>query len=757
MTNDKLEQNLCTIVDVFDKEDSESRERQLLQWRKLKLAWEGFQRVYYSEVARDWRIYSNETDSSNDQTPYNHTVNIFKAYLESIIAALSISVPAVKCYPDDADDSLDLSTAKTGDKIAELIYRHNNVELIWLHALYIFVTEGLVACYTYTKSDESYGTYKVPKKEEFTEYKKICPSCREELPIDLYGPKVQNEFQPVSNVSPISCPGCKVSLPPDLLDEPLVIERIVGHTTYPKSRVCMEVYGGLYVKVPNYAMKQADIPYLMFTYETHYTNALEQYPHLRDDLQPGKTGNNDDWAVWARNNPQYRNDIPSDNVTVRNVWLRPSAYNVLPDTERIAEIRKKFPDGCKVVMVNDCFAEAVDEKLDDHWTLTHNPLSDYLHHEPLGHSLTGIQEITDDLIALIVQTIEHGVGQTFADPTVLNFNAYKNSEVLPGSIFPAKAKVGHTLSEGFFELRTATLSQEVLPFFNKIQELAQLVSGALPSLFGGQLEGSKTASEYSMSRSQALQRLQNHWKMFTIWWTQIFGKAIPMYIKEVQEDERFVEKDTSGNFVNIYIRKAELEGKIGRIELEASENLPLTWSQKKDVIMELMQINNPEILQTLSSPENLPLFAEAIGLNNFVMPGLSDRQKQYEEIKLLVNSAPVMAPPDFTAANEAIMMGDPSLAQPQELPSVEIEPMVDNHNIHAEICRTYLLSDAGRLLKMENPEGYKNVLLHMKMHMDELAKLMMPAAPPQGNPENVEKPEGSASPLTEKENVDTVN
>ena len=49
-----------------------------------------------------------------------------------------------------------------------------------------------------------------------------------------------------------------------------------------------------------------------------------------------------------------------------------------------------------------------------------------------------------------------------------------------------------------------------------------------------------------MSRNQASQRLQSTWKMMTYWWKNIFGKVIPMYIKEMETDEREVRKDESG-------------------------------------------------------------------------------------------------------------------------------------------------------------------------------------------------------------------
>src|SRR5215208_3782934 len=108
---------LKKAVDHFTEEDKAVREWQIRQWRKLKLYWSGFSRVWYSEVAHDWKVFDNvgNDDNSGDSAFYDKPVNVFKAYLESIIAALSISIPSVRCVPDDADDPLDIATAKSGD------------------------------------------------------------------------------------------------------------------------------------------------------------------------------------------------------------------------------------------------------------------------------------------------------------------------------------------------------------------------------------------------------------------------------------------------------------------------------------------------------------------------------------------------------------------------------------------------------------------------------------------------------------------
>jgi hypothetical protein len=459
-------------------------------------------------------------------------------------------------------------------------------------------------------------------------------------------------------------------------------------------------------------------------------------------------GPGEPYARWGRLSPQYQGEYPIDNVTVRNYWLRPSAFETLQN-EACDRLKKKCPDGVKVVFVGEEFAEGLPQALDDHWTLTHNPLSDYLNHDPLGLLLTSIQEITDDITSLTLQTIEHGIPQTFADPQVLNFNAYRQMETVPGAIYPATPKSGKSVSDGFYEVKTSTLSQEVLPFAENIQQFGQLVSGALPSLFGGQIEGSGTASEYSMSRAQALQRLQSTWKMFTIWWKNIHGKVIPAYIKTVREDERIVKKNKLGNFVNILIKKAELEGKIGNIEIEANENLPMTWNQRSDKIMKIIESQNPEIMSLLFQPENLSLLYETIGIPDFYVPGEDSRNKQYDEIKQLLASEPIIQPPN----EEEILLAIESGTEPQEHeePSVEVDVTYDNHTVEFAIVQKWVNSEEGQAAKVENQLGFRNVLLHGIQHKN---AMMQAAMAEQGGTPNAAVPqENTETPITEEENV----
>lgn len=713
---EEIQRLLKHLVDHFQRDDDTVRENQIRVWRRLKLLWENFQSTYYSDVAHDWRVPAEAvSEQNNDQAYYDKPVNIYRAYLESIIAALSVTIPGIKCFPDDAENPEDINTAKAGDKIAKLIYRHNDVSLLWLHALFIFATEGMVAAYNFSHEDEEYGTYTETEYETKpeTHILSTCPNCGTQLADELSTqPGIDlNAIPP----QPMQCPSCNSLVVPELTEDNREIEEVVRENIRGKTRQCLECYGGLYVKVPNWAHTQKDCTYLIYSYETHFTNALFKYPHLRGEIDCGVF---DPYEVWGRLSPQYRNEYPKEQVTCRYAWFRPAAYHILND-DQIKKLERYFPDGVCVELVNDVYAQAKPAKLDDDWTLTYNPMSDYIHCDPIGLLLVSVQEITNDLVSLVLQTIEHGIGQTFADPRVLDFKGYKQLETAPGQIFPAKAPAGKSLSEGFFEVKTATLSQEVMPFQQEVQALGQLVSGALPSLFGGAMEEQKTASGYAMSRAQALQRLQNVWKMFTIWWKQIFSKAIPKYIANMSDDEKEVQLTQDGGFVNSWIRMSELNGSIGRFELEANENLPQTWSQRKDTIMQLLQMPIPQVAEMLFAPENRGFFKEAIGLDDFFIPGEEYRQFYLEKIKSLLQTTPTVEP---------LGMDQMGMPMEQEMPSEQVDPDYDNPQIGFEIIRNWVLGEEAKQAKIDNPDGYRNVLLYGKQLMMLVQQQMMAAA-----------------------------
>lgn len=382
LSEDEIAIKLKTVALHFIDEDKGTREILIRRWKRLKYYWNNFSQVYWSEQDNAYRIwgtdFANPTSGSEDQGYYDRPVNVFRAFLETIVAALSINIPAVSCSPKDADNPLDIETAKAGNIISQQIYKLNNVILIWLQALYIYCTEGMIACYTYPMEDEEYGTYKVPtyKKQEIEAHR--CPGCGNEISDEevmmaqLSAPQVEEGIgAPIQLDEPANCLSCNTPINPASVKEKFKIPVFDQFKDEIKERVCIEVYGGLYVKTALYAKKASDT-YAALMYETHYVNALRDYPDLLNEFPDGKWSNQgtpNTYEQYARLNIQYRGTAPEENVTIKEVWLRPQHFYILPkaDYELLLE---KFPKGAKVTIVNDLVAEYKEENLDDRWTFT---------------------------------------------------------------------------------------------------------------------------------------------------------------------------------------------------------------------------------------------------------------------------------------------------------------------------------------------------------------------------------------------------
>lgn len=758
--SEELQSAFKSIIDEFVTDERPVRERQIRIWKKLALYWDGFQKTWWDETAHDYRTFNSDIQQSvnlNDSSYYDRPINVFQAYLSTIIAALSSSVPPVKCTPDDADNPDDITTAKGGSKIAELIYKHNDASLLWVKALWTYCLQGMIAAYSRTECDDKFGSVDVDNYEDDEQEiaRKICPNCGKELvgqELDLatnLALNEEDEFDPSSDdvdiqglnsedpESKVTCPQCLMLVDPEIRKDKFVVERFVGKTKQPKSRQLIEILGGLYVFIPNYAKNQEDSPILGYMREEHYSNIYEKYPHLaKENFRSNKlatASGNEAYERWGRLSNQYLGEYPLATPTLGSWWLRPRTYWMIPDDNLRKEAERKFPFGVRLDFVNEVFAAAYAEDLDDHWTIISNPTSNYVHYDPLGLLLTSVQEITSDLISLTLQTIEHGIGQTFADPSVLNFEQYSQTQAMPGAVYPAKAKTGRALNDAFYQISTASLGREVEPFGEKINELGQFVSGALPSLFGGAGSPSqRTASQQALSRNQALQRLQTIWKMINSFWEKIFGKVIPAYIKNMLDDENIV-REFHGTFVNDTIKRAQLNGKLGQITVESSDQLPQTWAQIRDIVMQLMASNNPLVLQALADPVNIGTLKEALGLLDFEIPGENDREKQYQEIKLLLQSEPIQQPNQLGPQ----LGQQQGQQQGQMLPSIMPEFLVDNHKVEADICRDWLVSESGQIAKIENRPGYENVVAHLQIHIQMLQQLnsSIPQSEP-GKPES---------------------
>lgn len=710
---DELEDLFLTLLLTFDRHDEFTRDFQVRVAARNDLFVKGIQNVYFSELAHDYRTIPDisEFDDYDDDLD-SKIVNILKPYRESIVAALTVGVPTTRFYPEDADNSDDLFAARTYSKAADLIRRKNNARFLFIKALSTDWTQGFVAGYNYSETDKKHGVTKRPKIEQvpYSQNTAYCPDCGSQI-----GQSETPTPPDPSGVGLLPCPDCATEVAPEIESEQLTRDEQTGTEEIPKTKECIKIYSLKFVQVAPWAREIDHTPYLILNEEFHVNWLKAKYPDYAEDITP--TGDRELYDRWARLSYNHGDDQQSDLATRRMIWIHPWAFLDL-DEEDAVMLAQLYPDGVRVTFIGDKMVEIKEERMEDHWTLALDPTEDFVHAEPPINAVIPIQEMTTDQRVLTLETMRYSISETFVDSAIIDWKKYKEQEIRPGTIVPVKAPVGGNLQNSFFSTKSATLSQEVALFGRQLLEDGQFVTGAYPTIYGGSLEGgSGTAAEYSMSRAQAMQRLQVVYQKMATFWSELEGKATKDFLNNLKEDTKFVVPQGKTGFINIWIRVTQLTGEIGLIEPENSEQFPISWAQKRDTLFKLMDMNNEFLNAALFHPENRGFCAEVIGLPELYIPGDEDRIKQLHEILELIQQAPLDA--------QGIM------------PSIPIDEDIDDDEVHIEVTKAWLVSPPGQYSKQDNPAGYMNIVAHLKMHLakvaqDEADAMMQATEPPAG-------------------------
>jgi len=668
------------IFQTITKPDDDIREKMVPIWQMYENYWRGLQDVVYDPDLREFRSATGVIRAAGElEDTYigSKIVNVYKAHGESIASAISSETPKVRFYPEDAEDPQDITTAKTYSIASEYIADDNEARLLHLRAVYTRWNQPFVAYYNTYIYDEKFGTierrtYKTVDQEMSEAY---CPECTEDLPV-----QTPNAI----------CPDCGMEAVQTSSIEPIpVIDTI---TEIPRGREKIEVYGPRHVRVP-YNIKTLDqAGYLILETEHHWAQLKSIFPHM--DINSGSPSiAGTSGAARTSRRAGEGGETDSDQKTLERCWLRPWTFHLVAE-EIAVSLKVKFKDGVQVTFIDDEFVEAFNESMDEHWTLVFDPFAEHIHGDPLGKPEIPIQDMTNDVVQLTLEHILFGIPDRFADPNVLNFKKYKDFEKAPGNVFPAKRPPGMGLDAGFFEGKATTLSDNIEIFRQSLEQYGQFVTGDFPGIHGGPLPSgsSRTADEYRQMKQSALQRLSVTWFLLTLTWSKVMKKAVNemrIHMRFQGEDVKFV-KEAGKGFMNVYIKLADIDdGNVGRVRPENDEGFPLSTEQKRGVMMELLQTGIPQLFEWMFAPENMSEATRIlIGMTNFKIPGESDREYQLWEIN-------------------NILSGE----------VVQVDPDLDNHEIHAATLRDWATSENGRKTKEVNPMGWAMVMEHMQMHM----------------------------------------
>lgn len=715
--DDKLVDALKSIVDQVEMEELVTQDKAVQEARRREFYWRGIQAVFWDEVAHKYDVIipSNEAEAE----AIAKIVNVYRADGESIAAAIASTVPSVRFYPDDADNPDDLLTAKSATRLSEKIAKDNAASMLMFQIMYTLWTEPFAAAHISYVEDPSFGYRVIPvyEKKQTTMSTKVCAQCGVQMGPPMVADAIDEEpiDDPLADME--MCPQCG-GTQTELVEEQIDIPALTGEVELPEGRAVIDVYGISHVRIPFYCRTQEDIGYVFLDVEQHYSLLRDIFKHIKDKILPGTVST-------GMTQQAYRQPIGSSReaelATCRKVWLRPWMFEVLDDetyATELAELHSRFPNGILLIFVNDVFAGAWAEGIDERWEFTKHPMSKYIHNVPLGDPGLPIQDMTNEATNLFLDLILHSVPPTFANPDVVNFNALKKTRELPGTYIKARPKIpGQNLDVHFYTPKPPSMSQYLPTFFTMLDARRQHVVGAFPSIYGGPMpSGSKTKGEYEMSRAQALQRLGIIWKMINVFWPSIMKKAVSLTRENMAADVKDVRKQGT-DFVNVWVRKTEMGGKVGRVESESSEEFPVAWSQIRGILIELLGLGIPQVNEAILHAENADFLKKVIGLTQLYIPGEDDRRYQLTVIQQLLQSPPM----------------------PDGMTTIPPDQVADN-DVCIQVTQAWLMSEQGQEMKELNPGGYMNVMSHLQMRMAQQQEEMLMA---QLASQSVPSPQGS--------------
>ncbi len=721
---DRLKSALLRLMQDYTLESLPARRREIQNSKRAHEFWKGMQYLWWSD--RDQAFHaafdsipgdSNEADPE-DQPRYEFVTNIYQAFGLSIIAVLSQDVPNVRFFPVSAESEEDMSTARAATKIAQLVERNNQINELLVQEGFFAFCDGKIGAYVrYVVDGQRFGFH--PEDDYTQTAVQTAPGVESCAECD-WNQEVSRGARPQPN-----CPWCGAATqtkPGRQLQIPVA----QGQTPVANGQERITIVGSLQLKTPPWASEMSEYPYIQWNMEAHLARLRAAYPHAADKIGPPVAPDaNAEYERMARlglaqGGPLTEGgDYNQNLITFQRTWLAPWAFEILEDKALKQELRTIFPDGCYMAFAGQTYCESRNESMHDHWRVMHAMPGDGSVAPPaMGASLISVQERYNTLSNLQMETEEYGIPPTYVDPETLDVEALKDTTVEPGAHYNAKARTGQPLAASFFQPNPASVPPDVIEnASNLMGPVAQFLTGAFPAIFGGQMQGSKTASEYSMARDQAMGRIGLVWRRMEIFHAEIMLLAVECFRKNRPGDVDVPVFGDSADFESEWIREAELKGNIVAYA-DAEQQYPANWAEQRATLMQLMASPEPQIQEFLSLPENQGKVKSLIGLENFTLPDEDARTKTLRAIAKLLKAQPSMAQ-------------DPQTGAPSVEPSIAPDPLTDNLAVAQETLFHWFSSDAGQSAQAANPNGWLNVRAYYVavkgMNAPPLAAPSMPA------------------------------
>ena len=751
LTDEDRQELLVELKTVVSESDT-VRRWQLQRVRKSRDYWNGRQWQVWSAEKQTYvpmaevpaSIYGGETDDEDDDPIY--TWNLYKATGEFIASIITGSSPTVRFFPEDAANAMDVATAKAASDIVKIFHRTNDIDNILDQEAFYLFNDGMFAAYVRHVIDKQrFGTRQVPimgmVPYEVSPAMNVCGRCGSaNPPVDEYGAG--------------QCAQCKGILTADgnIPAEMGEKEEQTSEETKTNGAEVLDLYGVPDIRLPPEARELDDAMYLVHQQEIDPAIIRALHPKIatEEDFTPSEAAvgipeermarSQQSHALWM-SGPFSGSDENYKRITYTKMWVRPAFFYRIKDKPRRDKYLSLFPDGAFFAYAGNTYLESRNECMDDYWVICHAYPGDTSMRPSIGESMLDPQDALNDLMYSEMQVARHSVGALYVDGDAVDPDFTRQSRVRGGMMQPVKRINGEPIGSNFFAMEPAGMNGHAVALRQEIfGGISQYLSGTLPGVTGQSDPNLKTAKAYSQAREQAMGRIAMIWRQMKRAHSKIAALAVKHFIANRQGDYSFSELTPYG-FKNKVIKYADLAGQIIAYP-ETDEAYPVSASDKREQMFQLLQTGNPAVAGAVTDPENFDYFKAANGLSGLKLPGEAARNKQFREIQGLLGAVPTVQPippspimdPNTGAPAIDPMTGQPLMNPPsqEEVSSIPVEMITDDHAMEFKACQIWLNSEEGGEQKESNPQGHRNVVLHAEAHYNQMLALqsMQGGAPP---------------------------
>ena len=701
----ELQRALWQLLTSLEEADQVARRTEIRGIFQRRRYFEGQYYDWYSDSRGLWMPYwvqplaTTEEDTINaaSASGFRHATNIFQPYALSLMAVLTQNAVPARFWPQDVEDQKDMLTAKAATKVTDLVHRNNGMAEKADKTAFYLCTDGFLGAYVrYVNDGEKYGYEKIPiheeQMQEIAPERYQCAECSKEYPTE----------QAPWGICP-SC-GSEMQLQP-AEQAPVPVE--IGRLKIPRGQEVIDIIPALHLRRSMWADNQSEFLYMDWIADLHKATVKATYPHVEEaklDTAAGIVGE-DAYEHTARRwlYEGYTQGMRSTDMGIfRRAWIRPRAFWALPvgtadrpgPREQLLEL---FPDGCRVAFYGDVYCEARNESMDAKWVTMNAMPGQGQVRETLLSALVPLVDQLVDLVNLIFEITMYGVPETFIDKNSLDAEARKRQVAQPGAETFLELRAGQSIDNAVKHSPATEPSAAAVQYRDAIiGEIGQFITGVFPALFGGDTGGNDTAAGISIQRDQALGRIGRVWRKLQQFWADVDVLGVKCFGTNRTEDVKVAVFGPNLDFGTEEIPLDEVQGSIVAYP-EVDQQYPVLQAQIRTVIMSLLSSGDPHFAALLTDPENFANALRKIGITDIKIPGEDQSVKTHRDIQQLLKEQP--------------QIGDvnPQTGQPQIIPSVIPDEVVDNLPIALATVKKWLISDAGQAAKNDNPIGFANV------------------------------------------------